>query len=121
MSRKILNLEELAAGRAKAKLSRRWYKKTLLAIFEGTIECTAIQLNALSKFADQQGWVGPKRKVEALKDKSRYKPKPQLSEDLIARLAPNLTAPNTTLQIIAEQAKHASDDRRGLSVPLLDA
>lgn len=103
MSSHRLSPEQTKLGQIAFKRNRKWYKETLLAIFKGEIQCTATQLQALKTFADQQGWVGPKRKVNVVAEKSRYKPKPQLSEDLVARLT--IAQANPALQIIAAQAK----------------
>lgn len=76
-----------ARGRATQGLTRRWYKATLLKIFKGEIDCTAVQLNALKSFADIRGWFPPERpKQSALRDR-QPKPKPVVSDDVIQRLS----------------------------------
>src|SRR5260221_3448001 len=76
-----------AKGRATQMFTRRWYRDTLLKIFRGDIECSAVQFNALCKFADQRGWFPPNRpKTKAFNGKS-VKPKPEVTQDMIDRLS----------------------------------
>lgn len=81
-------------GQVRKGLNRHWYKKMLLDIAEGTIECTGVQLSALKAFAEANGWFPPKSRRNVvseirLKDEKlkEERNKPAVSDDLMGRMA----------------------------------
>jgi hypothetical protein len=86
-----LTAEGAAKGRAAQHRTRQWYKDTLIGIFEGKIQCSSVQLNALKAFADIRGWFPPNRpKQKPLQDKKASRP--QASQDVLQRLVSFNTA-----------------------------
>lgn len=91
--RHVLTREEAERGlrnglwnperRARQKLTRTWYKNTILAIAKGEQNCNGVQWKALYEYAEMMGWHG--RRVKKPKAKP-LEQRPEINEDLAARL-----------------------------------